>query len=267
MRILISFLLFLNVSVSIAAPETRLLLVGGGLRPVPAMRLFSSWAGGTNARILIIGWASTIPEDYFTSISNDLRAQGVTDFMGALAAPKSAAEKRQFIAQLNRATALFFSGGDQNRAMKVIDEWKLRAVLKEKFVSGIPFAGTSAGTAMMAEKMITGNSEPVIRTGLGLFKKPVIDMHFLIRNREARLLNAMSEAGLNYGVGVDEDGALAVINSSETKVLGEKHVVFFHRKVNGTVDRVEQGNGETFNVEQWNLGFSCSLQMFDSLSL
>ena len=260
MRLFLLAFTFLLTQASFGAtPTTRLLLVGGGAdRPPEAMKLLANWSGGTDAKILIIGWASEIPEDYFGTISADLRAQGAGDhFLAALKAPTTEAEKDLFLANLNTATGVFLSGGNQNRAMKVIEDWNLKEAFVAKFQSGTPFAGTSAGTAMMADSMITGNEGAMIGKGLGFFKKGVIDMHFLKRNREARLLSAMKDAHLDYGIGVDEDGAVAILNSEDAKVVGEKHVVFYHQNSDGSVDRNELENQATFNTKAWSPAVSC----------
>jgi len=236
---------------SFAGAETKLLLVGGGNRPSEAIKAFSHWAGDEGAQILIIGWASEIPEQYFETLSKDFEAQGVHHFLKSLAGPSNTDERAAFLSDLKKATAVFFTGGNQNRAMAVIEEMNLRNALTEKFLSGTPFAGTSAGTALMADQMITGELSSPIGHGLGLFNKAVIDMHFLVRNREPRLLAAMNAAQTPFGMGIDEDGALAIYNSSTAEVLSDRHVVFYDQETNHALVRVELKHQERFNLSTW----------------
>jgi cyanophycinase len=198
----------------------------------------------------VIGWASAIPETYYQDISDELRRAGVQHFIPALMAPQGDKERKLFLKDLDQATGVFFTGGDQNKAMAVVEKFKFKNAIQSKFLSGVPFMGTSAGTAMMAETMMTGDSTPP-GTGLGLLKAPLIDMHFLKRNREPRLLAAMESTHVPYGIGVDEAGALEVMNSESATVLGEPHVVFYHNK-DGKLDRVELGLGQKFNLGEWH---------------
>lgn len=206
-----------------ADPKRKLVLVGGGDRPSAAMKRYAEWAGGAQAKVLIIGWSSEQPEVYFASISKDLRAQGVVDFTASLAGPKTDAEvaafTEEFLAKLDSATAVFFAGGDQRQHMKVIDLPGIRAALEAKHAAGIPFAGTSAGTAIMSEAMLTGKGSETAR-GLGFLKGVVVDQHFILRQRFERLKAAMGAAGVSRGLGIDEDAAVSVIDGDEIEVIG-----------------------------------------------
>ena len=251
MRFTLALLTLLFSHPSFAGPETKLLLVGGGNRPAEAVQAFSQWAGGASAQVLIIGWASEIPEQYFETLTKDFEAQGVHTFLKSLTGPTNAEERTAFLSDLEKASAVFFTGGNQNRAMAVIDGMDLRTPLTQKFLSGTPFAGTSAGTALMANQMMTGDSTAPVGLGLGLFKKGMIDMHFLVRNREPRLLAAMSAARSHFGMGIDEDAALAIYNSSTAEVLSDRHVVFYDQETDHDLVRVELKHQERFNLSTW----------------
>ncbi len=243
------FLLMLFLSVDGFA-STRMLLVGGGARPESALRRFVEWSGGTGARILIIGWPSTIPGDYVRSLSMEFAELGVSKFLISETAPVSPAQRTEFLSLLDEATGVFFTGGDQNRAMAAVESLALRASLKSRFEAGVPFGGTSAGTALMAETMITGREDPRTAPGLGLLPRALIDMHFLKRNREPRLLAAMESAGVQFGIGVDEDGAVVIEDSSRAEVLGEPHVVFYESR-SGQVRRFELHDRDRFDLRTW----------------
>ena len=106
------------------------------------------------------------------------------------------AEKRvKFVEQLNSASGVFFSGGDQNRIMDVLADEGLFQMIKSKYNSGTPFGGTSAGAAVMSDPMMTGEADLKIldgtkvgvRKGLGLLPSVIFDQHFLVRQRHNRL--------------------------------------------------------------------------------
>ena len=245
-------------ALSAPAPETYLLLVGGGARPISAMAEFSRWTAAsakhaqhsTNS-VLIIGWSSAIPADYFATISADLRPHGINRFFASLIGPKTSEEVRAFLHTLQNADAVFFTGGNQNKAMEIISNPLIRQALENKFYSGTPFAGTSAGTAIMAHTMLTGD-ESKTGIGLGFFKKGIIDMHFIIRNREARLKQAMLDSHIDFGIGIDEGAALAITNMNIAEVMGPKDVMYYHT-VNHVIQSTRLSNGEKFKLDAWKL--------------
>ncbi len=96
----------------------------------------------------------------------------------------------------------------------------LARALRERHRAGLPFGGTSAGTAIMSPRMIAGGDPPRVRTGLALLPGTVVDQHFLERRREARLLHVIRRHPDALGVGVDEGAALAVEDGRRAEVIG-----------------------------------------------
>ena len=117
---------------------------------------------------------------------------------------------------------IFFTGGDQQRLMNQIKPYKDRILAM--FNRGVHIAGTSAGAAIMSEKMIVGgDTEPIISEGLGLIKMYIIDQHFTSRNRMARLEKAIGSEGLK-GIGIDEDTCLVVEETGYHFAIGSGKV-------------------------------------------
>nr|MBA2405473.1 cyanophycinase [Bdellovibrionales bacterium] len=175
---------------SFALAETGLLLVGGGNRPVEAMKAFTELAGKEKAEILIIPWASESIEGA-ESIKIELAAhtKGNLKIVPHRLAPK---DLEKLILQIEKCTGIFFTGGDQNILMNFIKEYQLTALFKKRFQDGVIFGGTSAGTAIMSNPMLTGQgdlsvikgSQIELAEGLGLLPSNVIvDQHFIVRQR------------------------------------------------------------------------------------
>ncbi|MBS1960803.1 MAG: Type 1 glutamine amidotransferase-like domain-containing protein [Bdellovibrionales bacterium] len=246
----------------IAPVETKLLLVGGGDRPEEAMKVFGGWAGGEQAKVLIIGWSSEIPETYFKTITDDLAKGGVTDTFASLRGPASKAERasftKDFLAKLDQATAVFFAGGDQLKHMAVIDLPGIRAALEAKFALGIPFAGTSAGCAIMSKRMLTGSKTKPSETakGLGLLPEGVlVDQHGRRAGREERVLEAMQADDLGKAFLIDENNSLAVVDGKEFTDYGPTWVKVYTmdeaRKVHEEeLHNLDRGNIQTGKVER-----------------
>ncbi len=73
------YFLFIVLSVAFvqfAVGQQRLFVVGGGTRPPDAMKKFVEWSGGEKARLLMITWASGVPEESFAALDKGFQAAG-----------------------------------------------------------------------------------------------------------------------------------------------------------------------------------------------
>jgi cyanophycinase len=114
-------------------------------------------------------------------------------------------------------------------------------------MSGAVIGGTSAGAAVMAEIMLTGDERHpggvrrdtteanmtiardnvVTDTGLALIRSAILDQHFLRRKRQNRLMSLVLEREPHLGVGIDESTALLVHPNGTWTVFGESAVVVY----------------------------------------
>jgi cyanophycinase len=218
--------------------QQRLVVIGGGARPPEAMKKFVEWSGGTNAKILVITWASGEPEPSFAALKKDLTAAGLSNVEHASTRPLDAETRVRFIAQLKAATGVFFSGGDQNRIMDVLADEELYSLVRSKYLAGTPFGGTSAGAAVMSDPMMTGEADLKIvdgtkvgvRKGLGLIKDVIFDQHFLVRQRHNRLFGLIMVSPKMLGIGIDEDTAVLIEDNRKLTVAGKSQVMFVFAK-------------------------------------
>lgn len=192
------FLAFLLLHIFALASfgQQRLFVVGGGSRPVDGMKKFVEWSGGPNAKLLMITWASGVPEESFEALKKGFGQFPHKSLEHAAMRPLDAEKRAKFVEQLKSATGVFFSGGDQNRIMDVLADEELLKLIREKYLKGTPFGGTSAGAAVISDPMMTGDadlkiidgSKVGVRKGLGLLPNVIFDQHFLVRQRHNRLL-------------------------------------------------------------------------------
>lgn len=218
-----------------AAQEKRLIIVGGGDRPPAAMSRFVEWAGGqTGANILVIPWATGEPQASFEYFKKDLLPFRPKNIELAPPAPLTAETKIKFLAQLEKATGVFFTGGDQVHIMNVLEDETLLRALKQKYARGVVFSGTSAGAAIMSEVMITGEGDFTVidgsrvqtRRGLGLLPQDmIVDQHFIKRQRQNRLFGLILGRPAALGLGIDEDTALVVTDGRRAEVIGASRVM------------------------------------------
>jgi cyanophycinase len=233
-RCILAAIMIAGSSLIYISAQERLVIVGGGDRPQAAMAKFVEWAGKDRAHILVIPWATAEPEASFDYLKKDLAAFSPRDIELAPIAPFTPDKKEKFLAQLKNATGVFFTGGDQVRIMDVLKDDSLVQSLKERYAAGIVFGGTSAGTAIMSRRMITGEGDFTVidgkkvetSNGLGLLPEDIIvDQHFIKRQRQNRLFGLILQGGGTFGVGIDEDTALLVADNRFGEVIGEHQVM------------------------------------------
>ena len=243
----------LLVSIAAVAAETRLVAIGGGERPPLALARFVEWAGGGDSRLLVVPWASGEPKESCEELLGELKPYGPGEATCApfatldergKALPLDEAAKGDVLDRLSRTTGVFFTGGDQSRIMDVLADPALLAAMKARYAAGVVFGGTSAGAAVMSERMITGDGDFTVidgekvgvRPGLGLLEGVIVDQHFVKRQRENRLFGLVLAHPGERGAGIDEGTALLVTNGREAEVVGRGPVVLVDAK--GT-DRLE----------------------------
>jgi cyanophycinase len=212
----------------------RLVVIGGGERPKEALSRFVEWAGGPEgARILVVSWATEEPKESFESFREDLAPFKLQAVEPAPPRPLTASGRTVFLGQLRRATGVFFTGGDQGRIMDVLRDAELIGALRERYKAGVVFGGTSAGAAIMSERMITGEGDFTvidaakveIRPGLGLLSGAIVDQHFIKRQRENRLFSLVLAHPEERGIGIDESTAILVEDGHRAEVVGSSQVM------------------------------------------
>lgn len=194
----------------------ELFLIGGGKRTDELVNKIVEIARG---KILIIPLASEIPGEVAASVKSELLKNGAIDVQ--VFDPLIAVD------QINSVNLIFFTGGSQVRLMNAMNGSQALDLIRERFQKDLSLAGTSAGTAIMSEIMLSGESQNPYQQGFGFMKKVILDQHFLKRNRQARLIKAIKEHPDYLGVGVDESTAIHVTNDDGFEVFGESDVMVY----------------------------------------
>lgn len=214
--------------------QQRLMVVGGGNRPVEATRKFVEWSGGPKSRILVITWATAEEDSSFEGTQKVFLAANAPVVEHAATRPLDPEKRAKLIAQIKDATGIYFGGGDQNRIMDVLRDDELLKMIRAKYAAGTPVGGTSAGAAVLSDPMMTGEADLKIldgskvglRVGLGLIPEIMWDQHFLIRQRHNRLFGFVMQNPKYLGVGIDEANAVLVTNNRDLRVVGTTAVMF-----------------------------------------
>ena len=231
------------------APPARepgpLLIVGGGRQPDELVRRFVGLAGGPGvARIAVLPMASAQPEESARGKIAQLESYGAAAF--PLVVTREQAMDPRTVRQLDGATGVWFTGGDQKRLASALLGTPLLEALHELRRAGAVIGGTSAGAAVMSDSMITGNQivgdsiaylgdeyraiargRIEVAPGFGFLPGVLVDQHFIARERHNRLISAVLERRSMLGVGIDESTALEVRPDGTWIVRGRGQVVIY----------------------------------------
>jgi cyanophycinase len=251
----------LALALALAAPAfgagERLVVVGGGDRPKEALSRFVEWAGGpAGSRILVVAWATEEPKEGFESLRVELSPFQPAVVEAAPPRPLTEAGKTVFLGQLRRATGVFFTGGDQSKIMDVLRDAELISALRVRYKAGVVFGGTSAGAAIMSERMITGegdftvidSAKVEVRPGLGLLPGVIIDQHFIKRQRQNRLFGVVLAHPEERGIGIDEGTAILVEDGRKALVVGSSQVMLVDASDKDALVLKLLRAGQTFEV-------------------
>ncbi|MFZ5480595.1 MAG: cyanophycinase [Myxococcota bacterium] len=189
-------------------------------------------AGGREARIAVIPTASTVPEHLAELYARVFQELGAPHPMVLQVHERKDASDPHVLEQLESATLVFFTGGDQLRLVARLGGTPLVQLVRRMNARGVPVAGTSAGAGAICQHMIgRGRSGQVLgrhmvslAPGLGLTNRIIIDQHFSQRHRMGRLFSAVALNPFLVGVGIDEDTAACIGPDNRLTVWGRGSV-------------------------------------------
>lgn len=208
-----------------------LIPIGGKLTDASILARFIELCGSSNPVIAIIPTASE-ETDMGTWYEKQFAKHGVTNARALNLRRRSDCDDQDWTSRLADADGVFITGGNQLRLTTIIGGTPAAHLLRNRFLAGMPVAGTSAGAAVMSAHMIAGGDEgPTPRAGMvtlapgfGLAPEIIIDQHFRERDRLGRLLTALSYNPAMLGLGVDEDTAAFISPDDEIDVMGSSAV-------------------------------------------
>ncbi len=261
-------------------PSGRLLLIGGSERFDDSAEILAhlvAMAGGSKARIVVIASASRYPDEVLPDYFERFTRLGAGHVFTCALQDRRACEDRAVLDALGRATAVFFSGGDQFRLTANVAGTPFGDLMKDRFVEdGLVVSGTSAGATAMGSTMIaSGPSHGRVRLadvdagpGLAYLPDTVIDSHFNERSRINRLLTVFAQNSQVLGLGIDENTALEVRPGEPFSVIGTGAVTVLDGRVSYTnISEVSETevlalSGVTIHVVPRGFGFDIQRRKF-----
>jgi len=225
----------------------RLLVIGGAedpnekdLRILPHL---VRMAGGKKARVMVCSSPSENPKEKVRTYGRLFEKIGVEEVIDASITDRNEASTPEILEGVERATAIFFTGGDQLRLTALMAGSQMCERIRERlYGEGLVVAGTSAGAAAMSGVMIIGGSssgtvrraDVSLAPGLGYWRDTVVDTHFNQRGRPNRLFAIFAHNPQVLGIGIDENTAIEVEPGGSFRVLGEGAVMVLGGRVSHT---------------------------------
>ena len=243
----------------------HLVMVGGGSRPDNIMRHILSLSADNS--MLIIPMASEAPQETGNAQAEEFRllgAQRAEVLLLPAIDGSTAAITQALAAQIASAKGIWFSGGDQNRLMAYLGDGALLNAVRQAYQQGAVISGTSAGTAVISNTMITGDeaypagdhvfgvlvrNNVVTAPGIGLLNNMIVDQHFLIRSRLNRLISVLLDSQEFLAAGIDEATALWVGPDGQSEVLGESQVLLLQKMQDADSVTTPAGNAATASLQ------------------
>ena len=178
--------------------------------------------------LVIVTVATQLPIEVGNEYSNIFYKMGIKNLRVLDVANRQDALKSENVELIEKASLVFFTGGDQLRITSILGGTSLYSTMKHKYSDGCVFVGTSAGASVMSDTMIVKGIDDEspkkctlkMAPGLGLITGVIIDQHFAQRGRVGRLLIGVAENPEVLGIGIDEDTSIIVNRENVLRVLG-----------------------------------------------
>jgi cyanophycinase len=211
----------------------HLVIIGGHEdreREMEILKRFVDLSGGEGARIVVITAASSVADEMWKIYDEAFGALGVQQRSHLEVTSRQDANSEEFVRQVDGATGIFMTGGDQKRLLALIGGSAMDAAMHVALkLRGATIGGTSAGASAMSGHMLAqGRAEILpekgsvsLGAGLGFLHRVVVDQHFSERQRLSRLLSVVAQNPYLQGIGIDEDTALVINIGDGIEVLGQ----------------------------------------------
>ena len=215
--------------------------------------------GKTRPHVEVVTTASAIPLEVGEMYRGAFARLGIDDLSVMPIRTADDARRPEYLERLRACDAIMFSGGDQSNLTQAFNGSEFLDVMVERYYAEEHFiiAGTSAGAMAMSKVMIAGGNPfdalkkgaVKISVGLGLIDSLIIDSHFVMRGRFARLMEAVAAHPHHLGIGLGEDTGVLITGASQIETIGSNLVIIVDGRDIGHNNAFDAQKGEMLSVE------------------
>src|SRR5690349_19504156 len=183
--------------------DGTVMVIGGAedkIRDRVILSRFATLAGGADGVVIVISTASSLGLEAGQRYREIFSGLGIGTIVPLHTMSRAQANDPAYCRQLDNATGIFLTGGNQLRLSSTIGGTLLAEKVLERFREGAVVAGTSAGASAMSSHMIAFGASggtpkhrmAALAAGLGVLPSVIVDQHFQQRNRYGRLLSVIA---------------------------------------------------------------------------
>ncbi|MEE2739504.1 MAG: cyanophycinase [Planctomycetota bacterium] len=210
-----------------------LFIVGGGLTKELALQ-FINLLPSTEELIVVIPTADSDPLPDQPSDLLRFRDVGASNVQLLKTRIPMELDNRSTRALLEKASAIWFSGGRQWRLVDLFEGTKALTLIRDVLCKQGVIGGSSAGASIQAQYLVRGDplgNRNVMAAGytrgFNFLPGTAIDQHMLQRDRFGDMIKVIQRYPQLLGIGIDERTAV-VIRGSQATVTGRHQVHFFN---------------------------------------
>lgn len=175
------------------------------------------------------GW-----EPYFEEFRALCLKLGASDAVSVHPEKDTSALSDEAIQSIRKADGIFVTGGNTLEYWKVYckDE-PVKTILRDRYFSGVPYAGLSAGSMITADKVYCEEEGlTTVEIGLEFLSKVLIIPHFTEWNMFNTLIKDVNIVEAETAFGIDETCMLEFTDEKLDSVHGERCFVFTRKNEN-----------------------------------
>ncbi len=267
---------------SCSPSQTKGYLVIAGTTPESVQKKFVELANRTgDGKIIVFPMASGNWNNWRTPSVIEARTEAWKE-LGAREIEHHILTREQALDEentkiLDGVNAVWFWGGSQVRLADVLVGTPIHQRILEIYKNGGVIGGSSAGSQVMSEIMITGQQRTEIKPyddpnefisrlkralfrfetieaanvipapGFGFIKSAMIDTHSVKMKRYTRLISIVADNPQLLGIGIDDETAIIVKPDDTFEVAGERSVIVFD--ASGATVRIDSDHAiSAYNV-------------------
>jgi cyanophycinase len=206
--------------------DRYLFLLGGNTSLFKAHEAFIAKAGGSNAKIALLIMYSPNWEKYLPHYEKPWNDIGINNYSLIMPDENGNLDINQAKEILDSSTGIFIGGGHTPTYHKYFVTSAMKDLIKEKYDSGIPIAGCSAGALISLRHSFiapdeTKTSDIQSIEGIGLLHDVLIGVHYTENNQQSYLAEAMKRLSINTGLGIDENACAVFKNECLEYCIGK----------------------------------------------